>query len=141
MIYGGMKKLLLTASICLLAACSSAQSAENSEASNESVATQAAPATGPQALFVSEVSDGYEELIVAGGCFWCIESDFEKITGVKEAISGYSGGGLDNPDYKTVSYKETGHYEVVKVIYDPNVVSYRKPVSYTHLTLPTIYSV
>ena len=101
MIYGGMKKLLLTASICLLAACSSAQSAENSEASNESVATQAAPATGPQALFVSEVSDGYEELIVAGGCFWCIESDFEKITGVKEAISGYSGGGLDNPDYKT----------------------------------------
>jgi len=126
MIYGPMKKLLLTTSICLLAACTAVQSAETQETLTQTKVAQAAPATGPQALFASEREDGLAELIVAGGCFWCIESDFEKIPGVKEAISGYSGGGLDNPDYKTVSYKETGHYEVIKVIYDPNVVTYRQ---------------
>ena len=131
MVYGCMKNLLLTASICLLAACTAAQSTESSQDQAKTTQTktsvaQAAPATGPQALFASERQDGLAELIVAGGCFWCIESDFEKIKGVKEAIAGYSGGGLDNGDYKTVSYKETGHYEVIKVIYDPKIVTYRK---------------
>ncbi len=68
--------------------------------------------------------------IYAGGCFWCIEADFEKLDGVVEAISGYSGGTLENPSYEQVSHTETGHYEVVKVIYDPQVVSYRELTDY-----------
>ncbi|MDX1803922.1 MAG: peptide-methionine (S)-S-oxide reductase MsrA [Alcanivorax sp.] len=60
----------------------------------------------------------------AGGCFWCTESDFEKLDGVKDAISGYAGGHVANPSYEQVSAGGTGHVESVKVIYDPQVVSY-----------------
>lgn len=60
----------------------------------------------------------------AGGCFWCTESDFEKVPGVHQAISGYSGGNVENPDYKQVSSGTTGHVEVVQVYYDPDVVDY-----------------
>lgn len=60
----------------------------------------------------------------AGGCFWCVESDFEKVDGVVEAISGYAGGHVENPTYKQVSAGGTGHAEAVQVIYDPKKVSY-----------------
>jgi len=60
----------------------------------------------------------------AGGCFWCTESDFEKVEGVVEAVSGYSGGHVDNPTYGQVSSGRTGHTEVVQVTYDPKKVSY-----------------
>lgn len=60
----------------------------------------------------------------AGGCFWCVESDFEKFPGVKAGISGYMGGQIQNPTYKQVSKGVTGHYEVVKVIYDEIKVTY-----------------
>ncbi len=60
----------------------------------------------------------------AGGCFWCTESDFEKVTGVYQAISGYSGGHVANPTYKQVSAGKTGHIESVQVHYDPDQVSY-----------------
>ena len=66
-----------------------------------------------------------EKATFAGGCFWCIESDFEKVNGVVEAISGYSGGPEENPTYKEVSAGSTGHTEAVQVIYDPEKVSYR----------------
>lgn len=62
--------------------------------------------------------------VFAGGCFWCTESDFEKLDGVAEAISGYTGGDLANPSYAQVSDGGTGHVEAVKVIYDPEQVSY-----------------
>ncbi len=62
--------------------------------------------------------------VFAGGCFWCTESDFEKIDGVIEAISGYTGGQVKNPTYKQVSSGGTGHVEAVKVIYDPDKISY-----------------
>jgi peptide methionine sulfoxide reductase msrA/msrB len=62
----------------------------------------------------------------AGGCFWCTESDFEKTPGVLEAISGYTGGHVANPTYKQVSSGGTGHVEVVKVIYDPDRISYEQ---------------
>ena len=62
----------------------------------------------------------------AGGCFWCTESDFEKVEGVKRVVSGYSGGNLHNPTYKQVSAGGTGHIEAVKVIYDPSKISYEK---------------
>lgn len=66
------------------------------------------------------------EAIFAGGCFWCVESDFEKQPGVIEAVSGYTGGELKNPDYKSVTKGDSGHYEAVKVSYDPEVVSYQQ---------------
>ncbi len=60
----------------------------------------------------------------AGGCFWCIESDFEKISGVHQAISGFSGGDVSNPSYKLVSAGGTGHVEAVQVYYDSKIISY-----------------
>ncbi len=60
----------------------------------------------------------------AGGCFWCIEAIFEKLDGVSEAVSGYSGGHTDNPTYRKVGGGNTGHTESVQVFYDPKVVSY-----------------
>ena len=78
--------------------------------------------------FQDNRDDGLSVAIFAGGCFWCSESDFEKIPGVIEAISGYTGGRVDNPNYKQVSYTETGHFEAVKVIFDPAQVSYRQLV-------------
>lgn len=65
-----------------------------------------------------------EKATFAGGCFWCIESAFEKVDGVKEVISGYSGGEVINPTYEQVSSGKTGHRESVQVIYDPSIVSY-----------------
>jgi peptide methionine sulfoxide reductase msrA/msrB len=62
----------------------------------------------------------------AGGCFWCVESDFEKVDGVIEAISGYAGGQRENPTYKEVSAGGTGHAEAVQVLYDPEKVSYKE---------------
>ena len=64
-----------------------------------------------------------EELVVAGGCFWCVESDFESVRGVQEAISGYTGGTVDDPTYKQVTAGGTGHYEAVRILYDPAQVS------------------
>lgn len=60
----------------------------------------------------------------AGGCFWCTESDFEKLDGVQEVISGYANGHVDNPSYEQVSSGGTGAVEAVKVLYDPDVVTY-----------------
>jgi len=60
----------------------------------------------------------------AGGCFWCTESDFEKVNGVYKVISGFSGGHVANPSYEQVSMGNTGHVESVQVYYNPNVISY-----------------
>ncbi len=62
----------------------------------------------------------------AGGCFWCTESDFEKVDGVKDAVSGYTGGKEKNPTYREVSGGSTGHTEAIQVYYDPMVVTYNK---------------
>lgn len=64
----------------------------------------------------------------AGGCFWGIEYNFGRIPGVVDAVSGYMGGHVDNPSYKDVCYKDTGHAEVVQVTYDPDKVSYEQLV-------------
>lgn len=66
------------------------------------------------------------ELYVAGGCFWCVEADFEKVRGVSEVTSGYMGGKGANPTYKQVSRGGTGHYEAVRIDYDPAQVSARQ---------------
>ncbi|MBW2368656.1 MAG: peptide-methionine (S)-S-oxide reductase MsrA, partial [Deltaproteobacteria bacterium] len=64
--------------------------------------------------------------VFAGGCFWCTESDFEKVAGVLEAISGYTGGRETNPSYRQVSAGQTGHVEAVKVVYDPDKITYEQ---------------
>jgi peptide-methionine (S)-S-oxide reductase len=65
-----------------------------------------------------------ETAIVAGGCFWCVEADFEKVQGVREVVSGFTGGTVRNPTYRQVTGGGTGHYEAVEITYDPSVISY-----------------
>ena len=71
-------------------------------------------------------SGGTRDAVFAGGCFWCIESDFEKIQGVIDVISGYTGGHVANPAYEDVSAGGTGHIESVKVVYDPEKITYEQ---------------
>ena len=67
-----------------------------------------------------------ETITVAGGCFWCVEADFEKVQGVSEAVSGFTGGTVENPSYKEVVRGGTGHYEAVEITFDPGAVSERQ---------------
>ena len=72
---------------------------------------------------MASLAQSTETLIVAGGCFWCVEADFEKVKGVKSAVSGFTGGDTKNPTYKQVTGGKTGHYEAVQIKFDPSVVS------------------
>lgn len=74
-------------------------------------------------LQCGQAQAGTEKLIVAGGCFWCVESDFESVDGVKSAVSGYIGGSADTADYKTITKGGTGHYEAVEITFDDNKVT------------------
>lgn len=77
--------------------------------------------------------------VFTGGCFWCLEADFEKLPGVLEAQSGYAGGTLDNPSYEQVSAGTSGHIESVKVTYDPAKLSYAALLDYFwHHVDPTV---
>ena len=76
-----------------------------------------------------------ETAVFAGGCFWCTEADFDKINGVVSTLSGYTGGEVDEPTYKQVTTGSTGHYEAVKVSYDPSKVSYEELVAYYFRTI------
>ena len=69
-----------------------------------------------------------EKATFAGGCFWCIESAFDELEGVKEAVSGYTGGKTKNPAYYEVSSGKTGHYEAVQVTFDTNKIKYKELV-------------
>ncbi|MCB1138686.1 MAG: peptide-methionine (S)-S-oxide reductase MsrA [Leptospiraceae bacterium] len=71
-------------------------------------------------------SSQYSVAIFAGGCFWCMEAPFEKIKGVQEVYSGYTGGKKKGPSYHQVSLGSTKHIESVAVLYDPSVISYRE---------------
>jgi len=86
--------------------------------------------TGMAALVLATAGPGSaatpEKAVFAGGCFWCMEEAFEKVEGVSAVVSGYEGGSVDNPTYEQVSSGGTGHYEVVEVEYDPDVVSYEQ---------------
>lgn len=65
-----------------------------------------------------------EKAIFAGGCFWCMVQPFDTWDGVHQVISGYTGGHVENPTYEQVKTGETGHYEAVEIIYDPEIISY-----------------
>ncbi len=73
---------------------------------------------------MKELMEKYHVATFAGGCFWCTESDFEKVNGVIDALSGYTGGNDMAPSYKSVSAGHTGHTEAVQVYYDPEIVTY-----------------
>jgi methionine-S-sulfoxide reductase len=81
------------------------------------------PASAQQA---APDTDGTAVAIFASGCFWCTESDFEKVPGVVEAVSGYIGGTDPDPTYEEVSAGGTGHVEAVRLRYDPKVVTYEQ---------------
>ena len=66
----------------------------------------------------------------AGGCFWCVEESFEKLKGVEEVISGYSGGITENPTYKEVTYGNTGHFEVVEIVYDSKITNFENLLNF-----------
>ena len=68
-----------------------------------------------------------DKAVLAGGCFWCMESDFEKLEGVTDVVSGFTGGTIKNPTY---TGNHQGHYEAVEVTYDPKIVSYKKLLDY-----------
>jgi peptide-methionine (S)-S-oxide reductase len=80
-----------------------------------------------------------EKAIFAGGCFWCVESDFDKVPGVISTTSGYTGGSVAKPTYEQVSAKHTGHAEAVEVVFDPTRVSFGQLVEhYWHTIDPTV---
>lgn len=81
---------------------------------------------GVRAEAPAAAGDGTEVAIFAGGCFWCVESDFDKVAGVISTTSGYIGGSQASANYNTVSSGGTGHAEAVKVVFDPKRVSYDK---------------
>ena len=89
----------------------------------DSVAEQPKPATPTQ-------SNQLATAVFAGGCFWCVEADFDKLPGVSSTESGYAGGELKNPTYEQVSHGGTGHAESVRVTYDPNKVTYEQLLDY-----------
>ena len=112
-------KMLLSITTLALAAC-------NSPASADKPAPLAVPSGAATAIF-------------AGGCFWCTESDFEKLPGVISAESGYTAGQTINPTYEQVSAGGTGHTEAVRVVYDPAKVSYPQLLDYFWHTIdPTV---
>ena len=101
-------------------------SAGGALAQQEKAATPARPAVTATATF-------------AGGCFWCTESDFDKVEGVISTTSGYIGGRTANPTYESVTAGGTGHAEAVQVVYDPSKVSYAKLLEYFWRTIdPTV---
>ena len=77
-------------------------------------------------IIIPTQSIAKDKAYFAGGCFWCVEESFEKLNGVEEVISGYSGGTTENPTYKEVTYGNTGHFEVVEIIYDKKKISYEE---------------
>jgi peptide-methionine (S)-S-oxide reductase len=101
------------AAVFLAAACATGASASDKD-----------PAPVPPAL------PGEAVAVFAGGCFWCLESDFDKLPGVVHTTSGYAGGHLPNPTYDAVNTETTGHKEAVRVVYDTSKLTYAQVLDY-----------
>lgn len=100
--------LSLAAAFTLVGACSASQ-AQNAPSARVDAPVEKTRSTGPT-----------DTAIFAGGCFWCVESDFEKLPGVLDVVSGYTGGGTPNPSYRN----HGKHFEAAKITFDPSVISY-----------------
>ncbi|MBX2796186.1 MAG: peptide-methionine (S)-S-oxide reductase MsrA [Myxococcales bacterium] len=105
---------LLLGALLLVAACGTTSSSTSSLATAKG--TVQAPA----------LEDGQKEAVFAGGCFWCMEKPFDKIDGVLSTTSGYTGGPEEAPTYEQVSGHRTGHYEAIRIVYDPAKVDYAR---------------
>lgn len=107
-----MRFLTSLAALCLIA-CS------------DSPAGSAQETAAPAAM-----TDGQARAVFASGCFWCTEADFEDLDGVIDVVSGFTGGDVENPEYRQVVNGNTGHVEAVEIIYDPDTVSYEALLSH-----------
>jgi len=102
------------------------------------LAATAALALAPAALGAAAQAQELERATFAGGCFWCVEADFDKVPGVVETVSGYTGGTVEDPTYEQVSAGGTGHREAVQISYDPSKVSYEELLTaFWHSVDPT----
>ena len=119
-----MTRLHLIAAGALLAGATvaSAQLAPTTTPTKPTATASTAPPITAKAIF-------------AGGCFWCVESDFDKVPGVLGTTSGYTGGSTANPTYEQVSAKQTGHAEAVQIVFDPAKVSYAQLVEHFWRTI------
>ena len=106
-IFGSTRRLGAALAVALLGSLGVSVQAQT----NAQPAAASAPAQTAKAIF-------------AGGCFWCVESDFDKVPGVISTTSGYTGGKTVNPTYEQVSSHGTGHAESVQVVFDPAKVTY-----------------
>lgn len=86
----------------------------------------AMPADAKEPAEMPEIPTGAEVALLGAGCFWCVEAAYRQLDGVYSAVSGYSGGHRDKPTYEQIGTGETGHAEVVKVVFDPQKISYEK---------------
>jgi len=94
--------------------------------------------TTPPPVLAAMPTDGLAVATFAGGCFWCIEADFDKVKGVRSTTNGYMGGRTPHPTYLQVASGRTGHAEVVQVMFDPKVVTYQQLLdAYWHSVDPT----
>lgn len=128
--------VLVVLGVLLIAGCTdlmtdSGMRSAGSEASNSVAGESMMNKTQTQESSEPE----YEYATFSGGCFWCTESDFEKHSGVIDAVSGFTGGDIENPAYKDVASGFTGHREAVQVKYDPSIITYAQllEIFWTHV--------
>ena len=89
-----------------------------------------APKASGGTVAAGPVEEGQAVAVFAGGCFWCIEADFDKVDGVISTTSGYTGGKEESPTYEDVGYHRTTHYEALRIVYDPDKVTYDALLDY-----------
>ncbi|UCD47959.1 MAG: peptide-methionine (S)-S-oxide reductase MsrA [Deltaproteobacteria bacterium] len=102
-------------------------------------ATSVAAGNDPGTKMTEKASKNKENATFAGGCFWCMESPFDKLPGVVSVTVGYTGGTVENPTYEQVSAGVTGHAEAVQIVYNPSEIGYEKLLDvFWHNTDPTV---
>jgi len=114
----GAIRLACSFALALATGMTATPASAQATAPSTAPSTAASPAANPAA--------GTAKATFAGGCFWCVEADFDKVPGVLSTTSGYTGGTVANPTYEQVSAKATGHAEVVQIVFDPAKVSYEQ---------------
>lgn len=122
--------LALLALLALLAPACAGGGAAPADTTPATPASDAAAPNPNAPAPIPDAQPGQAVAVLAGGCFWCLEADFDKLNGVVHTTSGYAGGATDNPTYREIGTGSTGHAEVVRVVYDAGVLSYDDVVDY-----------